>query len=46
MPIVPKVSAEEVETQFEDDLMAQYKRDAPPTTTPNKGLYRVIFISP
>merc|ERR1712029_469819 len=36
MPIIPKVSAEEVETQFEDDLMAQYKRDAPPTTTPNK----------
>ena len=26
MPIVPKASAEEVETQFEDDLMAQYKR--------------------
>ena len=37
MPILPKVSVEEEETQFEDDLMAQYKSDAPPapaTPTP------------
>ena len=29
-PAVPKVSNEEVETQFEDDLLAQYKSKEPP----------------
>ena len=30
LPIVPKATNEDVETQFEDDLLAQYKTNAPP----------------
>ena len=30
----PKVTVEEEETQFEDDLMAQYKSKAPPAPAP------------